>query len=288
MTPVRPPSRGVVCLPALDVRRRPDHRSELRSQLLLGEVVRRLGQGRDRKWWRVENLEDGYVGWVRTWGIVPAGTRRANLWRRRARCRVVRSHAEVRTGRGSGALVSPLFLNCRVIPGRSNGRFRWVELPDGRCGWIEARAIQVGFRGRPSLVERVLGLLGVPYLWGGRTPMGMDCSSFTQQVLLEQGVLLPRDADKQFRSASRLSRGQPPREGDLVFFGVGKGPVGHVGLALGGGYYAHSRGRVRINSTLSDNPLWDSELADQFRGFRRPLRRPLRGGPGGARRAESA
>ena len=62
----RQPTRAVVALAALDLRRTPDHRSELKSQLLLGEVVRVLGPSRDGQWWRVRNEADGYAGWART------------------------------------------------------------------------------------------------------------------------------------------------------------------------------------------------------------------------------
>ena len=102
--------------------------------------------------------------------------------------------------------------------------------------------------------------------------MGMDCSAFTQLLLSEQGIELPRDAEQQFKATRPLERDQVPRPGDLLFFGPRRGRVGHVGVALGGGYYAHSRGRVRINSIEPDNILWDKELYEQSRGFRRPTR----------------
>jgi len=268
---------GVVSLPALDVRSRPDHRSELKSQLLMGEVVRRLALSRDGRWWKAENAVDRYVGWVRIWGLVEAGPRRIAVWRRRARGRVIVSHAEVRLKPG-GSVVSPLFWNGRVIPGRTRGRERRVELPDGRRGWVSRQAVVVGSRHRPSLLDRVRALLGVPYLWGGRTSMGFDCSAFTQQVMLEQGVALPRDAAQQFRCTRPLRPREEPREGDLIFFGLRAPAVGHVGVVLGGGYYAHSRGRVRIGSVDPRNPLWDRELGVQFRGVRRWASARRRGG----------
>ena len=262
---------GVVSLAVLDLRRAPDHRAELGSQLLVGEVARRLSRSRDGLWWRVENLADGYRGWVRAWGVVPASAARAASWRRRARARVRALFAEVRTGRGAGALVSPLSLGGRVIAGRRRGGFRPVELPDGRRGWVKGGALEVGRTRPPSLIERVRSLLGIPYLWGGRTPLGLDCSGFTQLVLAEQGVGLPRDARRQFRAARPLRKGEPPRPGDLVFFGRRGAPVGHVGMGLGAGYYAHARGTVRISSVDKGNPLCDNELAGQVRGWRRPV-----------------
>jgi gamma-D-glutamyl-L-lysine dipeptidyl-peptidase len=273
----RPPSRpagadhGIVTLAALDLRHEPDHRAELGSQLLLGETVRLLGSDRTRSWCRVENHRDGYRGWVRAWGIVTVPERRAVAWTRRARFRVAVPIAMAHAGRsGATPLVTPLFLNAHVIAGPPTGRLRPIELPDGRRGWVPAGALAEREARPCTLVERVRSLLGVPYLWGGRTPAALDCSGFTQQVLWEQGVGLPRDAHHQFAASRPLPRGAAAAPGDLVFFGRPGERVGHVGLGLGGGWYAHCRGRVRINAIESGNPLVDKELSAMVRGWRRP------------------
>jgi gamma-D-glutamyl-L-lysine dipeptidyl-peptidase len=269
----RPPAFAIVRLASLDVRRRPDHAAEMGSQLLMGEVVRLLGHGPGARWYRVENLSDGYRGWVRTWGLSIVPTAGIADWRRRAKGRPARAWLEVRETPGGGALVSPLFWGGRVIPGPLRGRFRRVELPDGTQGWVESRGLDVGRRAAPPLALRVADFMGVPYLWGGRTPAGMDCSGLVQMLLAEQGVWLPRDAADQERSSRRLGPGERPRIGDLAFFGPRPGPAGHVGVVIGGGRYAHARGQVRVNHLDPGNALYDNELARQFRGIRRPKRR---------------
>jgi gamma-D-glutamyl-L-lysine dipeptidyl-peptidase len=284
----RRPSHAVVCLAALDVRRSPNHRSELKSQLLMGEVVRVLSASRDRQWWRVENEADGYRGWARNWGLIPATQARAARWRARATARVVRASVEALSAPHGGVVVSPLFLNSRFIPLGARAGFRRLELPDGRRAWVPGRAVAVGRSRGMDLMERVRSLMGVPYLWGGRTAAGFDCSGFTQQVLVEQGIALPRDAWQQFRVSRALRNGEDVRPGDLVFFGRRGAPVSHVGLALGGGYFAHSRGRVRVSSTDHDNPLCDNEILRQFVSVRRPGRGAGRGGAGTRRGPESA
>src|SRR5207344_1327176 len=137
---------------------------------------------------------------------------------------------------------------------RGQGSEARVELPDGRRGWIPRSALAVSGQ-PPELTDRIQSLLGTPYLWGGRTPAAFDCSGFTQQVMAERGVELPRDAWQQRTACEAPRDGGPPSEGDLLFFGPPRGRIAHVGIALGAGYFADCRGAVRIASIVAGNPL---------------------------------
>jgi len=260
------PGYGVVALPVLDVRPEPAHASELVSQLLMGETVAVRGRSRDGGWVRIRNDADGYAGWVRSWGVVEATRARVATWRRRARGRIGAPMALVLATPGSGATVSPVFFGCRLIAEPARRGWAAVELPDARRGFLPAAALARAVA--PQLEARVTSLLGSPYLWGGRSPAGYDCSAFVQQVLLEQGLSLPRDAREQCRRSRRLAGAERP--GDLAFFRRPREQASHVGIALGGGYFAHCRGRVAIASIEPSNPLFDKDLRPQFMGWFRP------------------
>lgn len=276
---------AVVCLSALDLRVRPAHSAELGSQLLLGEIVR-LGVRR-AGWRRVTNLADGYEGWVREWGLVPATGRRAAAWRRKAIARVVAPIALLHGRPGGGIGVGPLFLGSRAIPGRTLRGWIRLELPDARRGWVKRSAVALPGDPTPALGDRLSSLLGVPYLWGGRTPAGYDCSAFVQQVLLEQGIPLPRNASEQRGACRPLGKGEHPRPGDLAFFRDQAGKVAHVGIAVFGSHFIHSRGRVLIGSVERNNCLCDIELAKQLLGWYRPLRSASSAGQRAPRRFSS-
>lgn len=181
----------------------------------------------------------------------------------------------------------PAFLGARLEAGKSRAGRIVIRLPDGRRGMVSRLALRLPRDRRAGLIPRLESLIGVPYLWGGRTCAGLDCSGFTQLVLAEQGIALPRDAREQFRSALPLRAGERTLTGDLVFFGRAGEPVSHVGIMLTESTYVHCRGSVRMASLDPDSPLSEKELIAQVRGVRRPSGAHLIRGHGRARRGKS-
>jgi len=104
-----------------------------------------------------------------------------------------------------------------------------------------------GFSQKKYLIENALIYLNAPYLWGGRSPLGIDCSGFTQLVYRLQGIKLPRDAYQQAEIGNTLSFIEESEEGDLAFFDNSEGNIIHVGMIMKDNYIIHASGKVRID-----------------------------------------
>lgn len=98
-----------------------------------------------------------------------------------------------------------------------------------------------------QLIEFALSYLNTPYLWGGRSPFGIDCSGFTQLVYKLVGIKIPRDAYQQAEIGTTLSFVEEAEPGDLAFFDNELGQIIHVGIVMADGYIIHASGKVRID-----------------------------------------
>ena len=114
-----------------------------------------------------------------------------------------------------------------------------------------------------ALVSNALSLVGIPYLFGGTSRGGFDCSGFTQYVFKGSGISLPRTATEQFRVGSSVKRAQI-QAGDLVFFTTYAPGASHVGISIGGGSFVHAS-----NSGVRTSSLNESYYASRFLGARR-------------------
>jgi cell wall-associated NlpC family hydrolase len=155
-----------------------------------------------------------------------------------------------------------------------------VHLPDGRAGWAqtadlhppvgtaERHAISRSTGRAAAIVATALRFIGLPYLWGGITTFGLDCSGLVQLAHRAVGVILPRDADLQWadRRLSPVAAGSI-RPGDLVFFGPRRGTITHVGIAISRHAFvsATTRSRPEVRIDRLADPYWKK----MFRGARR-------------------
>ena len=256
----------------------PSDDTDVVSQALLGQTVGVLEAWGD--FVRVRT-PDAYEGWLPARSVLPYASAAAPRYARQGRVVEVTSlvanvyrDADVTTARP--ARVAPLATRLEVRADGPTERWLALRLPDGTTGWIQRGDVKpvdpaaAPKRGTPEeIVATARRFLGVPYLWGGMSAHGLDCSGFVGQVYRAAGVVLPRDADLQFEdpTAAPVER-DALQPGDLVFFGRDAKHVSHVGLSLGGARFLNAttwQVPVVREDTL-DDPHWSSI----YQGARRP------------------
>ena len=215
-------ARPMTCrLAAADIRKAPDAEARLEDQLQFGELFDVLEVKGGWAWGQARR--DGYVGFVPEAALAPAGPRPSH-----------RVRALAAFGFSEPDLKSPpvtlLSVNALVCAGAVDGRF----VNAGEAGWIFAAALSpIGeFEADPAAVaER---FIGSPYLWGGRTRLGLDCSGLVQQAFYACGRGCPRDADQQMAAFTGAADPAALERGDLVFW------PGHVAMMVDGARMIHS------------------------------------------------
>lgn len=264
------------------MRSKPTYTSALVSQALMGtvcEVLERSG------YWAKIRTPEPYEGWVNDMAITPMSYGELTSYLEndgKLFCTSEFTHifakADENSERISELLAGDIVLGDLSDKPVRKGRHSYVKvtLPSGKCGYAR-RCDVVSFptwaeQSRPTpenVIATAKTMLGSPYLWGGTSPKGTDCSGLTRWAYLMNGVLLPRDADEQITSGVAVdSTAMQP--GDLVFFGrkaTADKPesVTHVGMYIGGGRFIHSSHKVRINS-------FDPNEPDYYPGSTRFLR----------------
>ncbi len=221
----------------IPLRNHASDRSEMVSQLLFGEVAEVLEEF--GSWQRVKLEYDGYSGWVDKKQMLNISEEEIE---------------EINTSPShtSTDLVQLLELASgefvQVVMGSSLPLFKnkMIRL-SGTSYKYEGIVSQPGIPTPERWMEFAIMYLNAPYLWGGRSPFGIDCSGFTQMVMKLCGIRINRDASQQSEQGIILNMLDESRPGDFAFFDNAEGKITHVGIILPDGQIIHASGKVRID-----------------------------------------
>ena len=268
---------GVVTLSVANIRSKPAHSSELISQAIMGTPVRVL---KIVNGWLFIQTPDRYLGWTNESSVQLMDNSEINNWRKSDRLIYVGAAGNIYQDEKLTIVASDLVAGSIVVAKSSNQSVSKVELPDGRSGFVSNQnwinfnqwVDNVLLKGEVMIADG-MKFMGSPYLWGGTSSKGMDCSGFVKTVAFLNGAITERDASQQIKHGKEIdiSAGYGNLiKGDLLFFGS-KQPyrVTHVAMYIGDGKLIHSSGYVHINSLDKTKPDFNEHLAATLLGARR-------------------
>ena len=225
---------GICNLAIIPLRAEASDKSEQVSQLLFGEHFKIIEA--TAKWSQIELAFDGYIGWIDN-----------------------KQFQSISEEQYLFLADSPIVLNADLIEYISTPNNHLLPIPLGSSlSFLENEEINTrkfsfdgmkvsGAKPKSDLVKTAFMYLNAPYLWGGKSPFGIDCSGFTQMVYKLNGHHLLRDASQQATQGEALSFIEESEPGDLAFFDNDEGNIVHVGIMMEDNYIIHASGQVRID-----------------------------------------
>jgi len=270
-------SLGIINVSVANLYAGPDFSFEMTTQLLLGAPIRILQY--DHDWYQVKTTE-GYISWIPEDVFVKMDNNQFEQYQKERKIIFTDDYGFAYESTNSEKQrSSDLVFGCILKWEADAGNYYKVSYPDGRNTyvqknhadflehWLSTRQIN-----GDSLVKTALTLKGIPYLWGGTSVKGMDCSGFSKTVYLKHGIILLRDASEQATTGIPvdISNGYNHLQaGDLMFFGEKatkdkKEKVRHVAIYIGNKEFIHAIGYIHLNSLDPKSPIYDENNTREF------------------------
>lgn len=251
---------AIVNLSVCNIRSKPDHPAELSTQALMGTPVKVY---KEQNGWYLIQTPDEYLGWVDDDGISLKNAVEMNEWINSEKIIFKNFFGFVYADENFEKIISDAVAGNIFQKLNETKNYFEVKLPDGRLGFIKKEEAenftdwfnQLSFNSE-SILEWGKKMIGFPYLWGGTSIKGIDCSGFVKTIHFMNGLILPRDANQQALIGEEIpfdSEFSKLKPGDLIFFGrkgneVRPERITHVAIYLGNKKFLHSSGRVRMDS----------------------------------------
>ncbi|AGC77729.1 SH3 domain-containing protein [Nonlabens dokdonensis] len=204
--------------------------SEMVSQVLYGETFKIIDTR--KKWSRIRLSHDKYEGWIDNKQITEIESEQYHS--------ILKGHKQFSRDLIGHITHNDMTLSTVTIGAQTSS----CTFLNDQYSLNQPETISYD---KSNLIENALLFLNAPYLWGGRTPLGIDCSGFTQLIYRMNGFDLLRDASQQATQGEVLSFIEESEPGDLAFFDNNEGAITHVGLIMSDNYIIHAHGKVRID-----------------------------------------
>ncbi|SFN57067.1 C40 family peptidase [Salegentibacter flavus] len=277
-------TRGVVKISVANIRDEPKHSAQLVTQATLGmplKVFKKKGG-----WYYVQTPE-GYLGWVDYGGIQNMEEEELRSWKKTDKLIYLETAGfSYEEPDSDSQRVSDLVSGDILELVERQGKFYEVRYPSGKKAFVETAYAQPYLEWlenleatEEDLIATGKDLMGTPYLWGGTSPKGMDCSGFTKTVFFMNGVVIPRDASQQIHTGEEVDTErnfENLEKGDLLFFGKPATDstaerVIHVGMWIGDNKFIHSMGEVHISNFDQDADDFDEYNYNRYLRTKRVL-----------------
>ncbi|MEO9891913.1 SH3 domain-containing C40 family peptidase [Aurantibacter sp.] len=277
-------TQAVINISVANLRSNPKHSAELATQATLGTPVKVL---KKEGGWYLIQTPDKYLSWVDDGGITLMDSTRFENWKQRDKIIYTKTYGNSYVDVNENDLVSDLVAGDVLEFVKLSEEHFVASYPDGRIAMVRLNEAENYFgwindlNPTPeNLVTTSKTLMGVPYLWGGTSTKGVDCSGFTKTIYFLNGMVIPRDASQQVhtgKSIDSVQNFENLREGDLLFFGrkatdSTAEKVVHVGMWIGNNEFIHSSNMVRISSMDSNADNFDEWNRNRYLRTKRILK----------------